>query len=120
MAVVFQPGEVLTTSCGFPYTVAPEALAKKYTEKCDVWSLGVLLYRMISGMEYPFEGICDADVLASVRKGEWNFKGEYSEKKFAGKMELQDLIKKILVADPEKRATIGDVLTHPWVVKNAP
>jgi calcium-dependent protein kinase len=55
----------LKTTTGTAYYMAPEVLMKDYNEKCDVWSCGVILYILLSGMP-PFNGKDDAEILKAV------------------------------------------------------
>lgn len=50
------------------YYIAPEVITKVYNSKCDVWSLGVILYMLLSG-EPPFKGKTDEEVLSTIKKG---------------------------------------------------
>lgn len=57
---------------GTPFYIAPEVLAGNYNEKCDIWSIGVITYMVLSG-KAPFFGKTDPDIYASVRRGKFEF-----------------------------------------------
>lgn len=84
---------------GTAYYIAPEVLSGSYTEKCDMWSIGVILYIMLSGRP-PFSGHSDRDILDKVEKGIYSMSDrvwkQYSE-------DAKDLVKKLMEVDPEKR-----------------
>lgn len=53
--LAIQTNKTLHTMAGTPYFMAPEIFAGNYGPKCDVWSLGVVLYMIVTG-ELPFTG----------------------------------------------------------------
>ena len=58
---------------GTPYYIAPEVVTGNYTEKCDIWSIGVIAYIMLCGSP-PFNG-SDEQIIAKVKQGAWAFRG---------------------------------------------
>ena len=112
---VFKKGEKMEERYGTPYYIAPDVLKKNSTEKCDIWSLGVILYILLVGYP-PFNCAEDSQIISAVKKGkytldepEWD---DVSE-------EAKDLVRKCLTYDPEKRTSAKDALQHPWFKKFA-
>lgn len=64
----FNKSKKLTKKVGTPYYIAPEVLKRNYNEKCDVWSIGVLLFILLCGKP-PFYGDGDKEILDHVIKG---------------------------------------------------
>jgi calcium-dependent protein kinase len=59
---------------GTAYYVAPEVLQGSYDEKCDLWSVGVILYMLLSGNP-PFDGSSGVQIIESVKKGIYSIEG---------------------------------------------
>lgn len=76
---------------GTPYYIAPEVLTGSYTEMCDMWSIGVILYIMLCGSP-PFGGE-DDEIIAKVKKGVWTFN---SSKWDTISDEAKDLVKSLM------------------------
>jgi calcium-dependent protein kinase len=69
---VFENEEKMELILGTAYYIAPEILGGKYDEKCDIWSIGVILFILLSG-EPPFPGNSDAEIIQKVKRGKYNF-----------------------------------------------
>ena len=98
---------------GSPLYVAPEVLNKNYTKKCDIWSLGVIIFLLVGGYP-PFLGNNNAETNMKILKMKYEFKD--SGFKNASE-EVKDLIRHCLVKEDE-RYTIEQVLEHKWINKN--
>ena len=62
----------LSTVAGTPYYMAPEVLEGSYGAKADIWSLGVLLYTLVSGY-LPFQGNNSHEVFRKIKEAEFHF-----------------------------------------------
>jgi len=86
---------------GTPYYIAPEVINRKYTEKCDNWSCGVILYILLCGYP-PFNGETEKEIMNNILAEKWDF----SPVEFAQvSNEAKALIKKLLTYDPKHRIT---------------
>jgi calcium-dependent protein kinase len=72
---VYTDEEKMEVVIGTSYYIAPEVLAGKYTEKCDMWSLGVILYILLSGQP-PFPGENEKEIIAKVKIGKYEFRSK--------------------------------------------
>ncbi|OKL60277.1 Serine/threonine-protein kinase ark1 [Talaromyces atroroseus] len=111
---VHAPNNRRQTMCGTLDYLPPEMLRSGsqdnfYNEKVDLWSLGVLTYEFLVG-EAPFE---DTPVMTQRRIA----RGDMSIPSFISP-EARDLIKRLLVLDPEKRISLEEVQQHPWILKH--
>lgn len=93
-----------------PYYIAPEVLNKKYNEKCDIWSLGVILYILLSGTP-PFNGANDRQIMQAAQDGAFVMDSPEFKKVSSS---AKDLVKKMLTKDFTKRISGNEVLAHPW------
>ena len=103
------PGEKLGTFCGTPAFTAPEIfLELMYLgPPVDVWSLGVILYVMVTGFE-PFQGRDYQEMKQSVLTGYYYVPDDLSK-------EIRTLTASMLTLDPTTRATLPHLRQHPWV-----
>ncbi|XP_059296787.1 calcium-dependent protein kinase 4 isoform X1 [Lycium ferocissimum] len=114
LSVFFKPGQIFTDVVGSPYYVAPEVLLKHYGPQADVWTAGVILYILLSGVP-PFWAETQQGIFDAVLKGHIDFDSDpwplISES-------AKDLIRKMLCMQPSERLTAHEVLCHPWICEN--
>ncbi|XP_049863995.1 serine/threonine-protein kinase MARK2-like isoform X33 [Schistocerca gregaria] len=105
----FTPGNKLDTFCGSPPYAAPELFqGKKYDgPEVDVWSLGVILYTLVSG-SLPFDGSTLRELRERVLRGKYRIP-------FYMSTDCENLLKKFLVLNPAKRASLENIMKDKWM-----
>ncbi|KAJ0981735.1 hypothetical protein J5N97_009990 [Dioscorea zingiberensis] len=111
LSIFFRPGDTFTDVVGSPYYVAPEVLRKKYGPEADVWSAGVIIYILLSGVP-PFWAENEQGIFEQILNGSLDFE---SDPWPSISVSAKDLVRKMLVRDPKKRLTAHEVLCHPWI-----
>jgi calcium-dependent protein kinase len=109
-AKIFEKGHQENKYVGSSYYMAPEIIKRKYDEKCDLWSIGVILYILLTGRP-PFDGNDDEEILLNVKKGVYD---KYSYPYPLLSANAKNLIDKLLQYDPKKRISAEQALEHPW------
>lgn len=105
----FVPGNKLDTFCGSPPYAAPELFqGKKYDgPEVDVWSLGVILYTLVSG-SLPFDGQNLKELRERVLRGKYRIP-------FYMSTDCENLLKKFLVLNPAKRSSLEAIMRDKWM-----
>nr|XP_027229386.1 MAP/microtubule affinity-regulating kinase 3-like isoform X3 [Penaeus vannamei] len=105
----FTPGNKLDTFCGSPPYAAPELFqGKKYDgPEVDVWSLGVILYTLVSG-SLPFDGSNLKELRERVLRGKYRIP-------FYMSTDCENLLKKFLVLNPARRASLETIMKDRWM-----
>ncbi|KAG0551777.1 hypothetical protein BDA96_01G452300 [Sorghum bicolor] len=115
-AKFLQPFALAETLCGSPLYMAPEVMqAQKYDAKADLWSVGVILYQLVTGIP-PFNGDNQIQLLKNILRTR--------EIRFPSDCELShgciDLCRKLLRLNSVERLTVEEFVHHPFLSEHAP
>jgi serine/threonine-protein kinase SIK3 len=109
----YSSNHLLSTWCGSPPYAAPELFeGKKYVgPKADIWSLGVVLYVLVSG-SLPFDGATLQELRSRVVGAQYRVPFFLSQ-------QCEQLLKGLLVIDPERRLSLEQIARHQWTLKGS-
>uniref|UniRef100_A0A8I5R1L5 Serine/threonine-protein kinase 33 n=1 Tax=Papio anubis TaxID=9555 RepID=A0A8I5R1L5_PAPAN len=106
---------MLQATCGTPIYMAPEVInAHDYSQQCDIWSIGVIMYMLFCG-EPPFLASSEEKLFELIRKGELHFENPvWNSISDCAKSVLKQLMK----VDPAHRITAKELLDNQWLTGN--
>lgn len=111
-AKIWDPSTLMMASCGSIAYVSPDVLkGEGYTNKCDLWSLGVIVFMLLVGYP-PFHG-SEKDMRSNIlcANVDWSHKSWWRKVS----EDAVDFVKCLLVRDPLQRMDVGEALSHRWI-----
>ncbi|XP_062974833.1 serine/threonine-protein kinase 33 isoform X2 [Elgaria multicarinata webbii] len=100
------------STCGTPIYMAPEVIsAHDYSQQCDVWSIGVIMYMLLCG-EPPFMAGSEEKLFEVIKKGELHFKRSNWELVSEA---AKNVLLLLLKVDPAHRITANELLDYQWI-----
>ena len=112
-SIRFNKNEKLKEMTGSCYYIAPEVLDGSYNERCDIWSLGIILYIMLTGI-VPYDGENEYEIIKQIRLDVDIF--TISELETVSSSAL-DLLRKMLRRNGSERISTEEALQHPWLTQ---
>lgn len=115
-AKIWDPSTLMMASCGSIAYVSPDVITGKgYTNKCDMWSLGVVVWMLLVGYP-PFHGN-ERQMLVGIKAGQpdWRHKARWKHVSD----DAVDFLKTLLEADPARRISAQQALSHTWLARGS-
>jgi len=114
LAAVFQEGQPMTQACGSLNYMAPEVIQESYTELCDVWSVGMVIHKLVCGRVAWPSGCSEETCKEMILKGDIRLDGHRWERQdLAG---CKDLLMKLFCSESAGRLTAKAALKEKWLV----
>lgn len=108
-------GEVLRSRVGTAAYMSPQVAYGKYDRRCDIWSVGVMLYLMLSG-RLPVHGNSDSEILRRIKEGRWDFTASIWT---PVSCEAKSLVRALMRRKADDRISATAALSHPWLLEQA-
>ncbi|XP_057634595.1 serine/threonine-protein kinase 33 isoform X2 [Chionomys nivalis] len=106
---------MMQTTCGTPIYMAPEVInAHEYSQQCDIWSIGVIMYLLLCG-EPPFLANSEEKLFELIRKGELQFEDPVWD---SVSDSAKNVLKQLMKVDPAHRITAKELLDNQWLTGN--
>ena len=102
---------------GTVYTMSPQVIQGRYGKSCDLWSIGVITYMLLSGGQMPFPGKSKSQIVKMIMQCKFSFRGEQWSKV---SKEAKDFIASLLQMDPLDRPLAEEALRSKWMKKQIP
>ena len=104
----------MRNAVGTAYYMSPEVINGSYDKSCDLWSIGVVTYILLSGYP-PFNGSNDNEIYSATRRGNLIF-----ERRVWGGLShmSRDFVRRLLCKDASLRSTAEEALQHPWILSH--
>jgi len=110
----YLPDQKMSEGVGTVYTMSPQVLEGEYTNKADVWAVGVLAYMLLSS-QMPFYGSKRREILEKIMKCNYDFKGRRWTQISA---QAKHFVKDLLQYDPDNRPSAEEAKQDIWVNKS--
>lgn len=115
LATIHGPNDPpLTALAGSAFTIAPEVISRSYGNSCDLWSVGVIAYFLLTSC-MPFNAKSDEEIFAKIQGGKYSYprwaRWGLSEK-------AKDFVGRLLVVDPKRRYNAKQALGDIWTRKS--
>jgi len=116
-ARVWDPSKFMMTACGSAEYVSPDVLlGDGYTDKADLWSIGVIVWMLLTGYP-PFHGQ-KQDLMSKIKSGRPDYSHQSRWKHVS--QDAKDCIAQLLRKDPNERLSAKEAMAHPWMTSAFP